>query len=98
MFHCWCASIFISLSQTEVESVPINQVGARREISSQLERGVLLRKTEVPQPLLGLGLWGLHPLLTDATLSVTGAACAHVSLEKPAKMPSSVLVVYQGML
>lgn len=76
MFHCWCASVFISLSQTEVESVPINQVGVRREISSQLESGVLLSKTEAPQPLIQL--WGLHPLLTDTTLSTTGAACAHV--------------------
>ena len=81
MFHCWCASVFISLSQTEVESDPINQVGASREISSQLENGVLLRKTEGPLPLLGLGLWGLHPLLTDTTLSVTGAACAHIPMK-----------------
>lgn len=74
MFHCWCASVFISLSQTEVESVPVNQVRVRKEISSQLESGVLLRKTEAPQPLIRL--WGSHPLLT--TLSATGVACAHV--------------------
>lgn len=78
MFHFWCASTSISPAQTEVESVPINLVGARREISSQLEREILLWKTEVPQPLLGLGHWGLYPLLTDATLSMAGAAWTHM--------------------
>lgn len=76
MFQCWHAGVSIFLSQIEMKSVPTNQVIASREISPQLESSVLLRETEAPQSLMGLGLWGLYPLLTDATQRGK-AACEH---------------------
>lgn len=78
MFHCPGASGSISLPQTEVESVPIDQVGASREISSQLESGILLRKTGSSAPT---GFGGLHPLLRGTTLSVTAAAHTHLPVK-----------------
>lgn len=76
MFQCWQAGVSIFLSQIEMKSVPTNQVTASRETSPQLESSVLLRETEAPQSLMGLGLWGLYPLLTDATQRGK-AACEH---------------------
>lgn len=76
MFQCWQAGVSIFLSQIEMKSVPTNQVIASRETSPQLESSVLLREAEAPQSLMDLGLWGLYPLLTDAT-QCGKAACEH---------------------
>lgn len=54
MFHCPGTSSFISLPQTEVESVPID-LGEPAEISSQLESGILLRLLTAPTGFRALG-------------------------------------------
>lgn len=69
MFQCWHAGVSIFLSQIEMKSVPTNQLIASRETSPQLESSVLLRETEAPQSLMGLGLFS-QMLLSVAKLHV----------------------------